>query len=132
MSERWSTVSVPAEVDVVAPDGSEIRLLAATRHASMSHCTLPPGRTTRAVRHRTVDELWYIVGGAGQVWRSGGRQDEVTDVYAGVSISIPVGTSFQFRTVGEHALVLVSATIPPWPGDHEAEHVAGPWQPDPA
>ena len=58
-----------AEYDVLAPDGSEIRLLAQTGRGSMVHCTLPPGRVSVAVAHRTVEEVWYCLEGAGQVWR---------------------------------------------------------------
>jgi mannose-6-phosphate isomerase-like protein (cupin superfamily) len=94
------------------------------------HCTLPPSRTTSVVRHRTVDELWYFLAGAGQVWRSTGHESEITDVHPGVSISIPVGTSFQFRAVEDAPLVFVITTIPPWPGEQEAEPVDGPWQPN--
>lgn len=129
MDERWKTVSVPAGVDAIAPDGSLIRLLAATSRASMVHCTLPAGTITRAMRHRTVDELWYFLGGRGQLWRSNEHESAVVDVDAGLSVSIPVGTSFQFRADETAALEFVIVTIPPWPGDQEAEQVDGPWRP---
>ncbi|MEW5919110.1 MAG: hypothetical protein AB1762_22085, partial [Gemmatimonadota bacterium] len=65
----FDTRSLPADYDVLAPDGSEIRVLCATPRASMAHGTLPPGGVSLAIRHRTVDELWYVTGGRGQVWR---------------------------------------------------------------
>ena len=53
--------------DVLAPDGSEIRLLPQTTGGSMVHCTLPPGAVSLAVTHRTVDELWYVLSGEGEL-----------------------------------------------------------------
>ena len=59
--------------DAAAPDGSEIRFLIDRRHgagrASMVHVTLPAGQVSRPVRHRTVEEIWYVLEGRGQVWR---------------------------------------------------------------
>jgi mannose-6-phosphate isomerase-like protein (cupin superfamily) len=95
---------------------------------SLAHFALPPGRVSRAVRHRTVEELWYFVGGRGQMWRrdAGGRES-VVDVEAGVSLDIPLGTAFQFRSTGEEPLAAVGTTMPPWPGDDEAVFVDGIW-----
>ena len=59
--------------DTVAPDGSEIRFLIDQHHhaqgASVVEVTLPPGQVSRPVWHRTVEEVWYILEGQGQVWR---------------------------------------------------------------
>ena len=61
------------EPDAIAPDGSEIRLLIDARHAaigaSVVEVTLPAGGVSRPVYHRTVEEIWYILEGSGQVWR---------------------------------------------------------------
>src|SRR5438309_4198551 len=94
------TARAGAIADALAPDGSEIRLLGAVRGGSVVHCTLPPRRTSRAVRHRTVEEIWYVLGGRGQVWRRQGTREEVVDVEPGVALTIPLGVYFQFRTVG--------------------------------
>jgi len=51
------------------------------------------------------------------------------DVEAGVCVTIPLGTQFQFRALGNQPLTAVSVTIPPWPGEHEARVVDGPWMP---
>ena len=121
------TVTLPQEMDVVAPDGSQIRLLATSERGSMCHCTLLPGQTSVAVRHRTVEEVWYFVSGRGEVWRRCGENETVTPVAAGVSLSIPTGCRFQFRTVGEEPLCFILVTMPPWPGAEEAVAVAGHW-----
>ena len=43
----------------------------------------------------------------------------------GESLTIPVGTSFQFRSTGAEPLTVVAITMPPWAGDQEAEAVTG-------
>ena len=123
----FETVRLREAYDVLAPDTSEIRLLANASRASMVHCTLPPGATSLAVVHRTVEEIWYCLSGAGQLWRRQGDREEVVELVAGVSITIPTGTHFQFRTVGPEPLRLIIATMPPWPGEHEAVRVADYW-----
>ena len=61
------TTALPYEYTALAPDGSEIRELVRATGGSMVHCTLPVGATSLAVTHRTVEEVWYVVGGRGQV-----------------------------------------------------------------
>jgi mannose-6-phosphate isomerase-like protein (cupin superfamily) len=123
----WATRTLPAAIDVEAPDGSEIRLLVDRPGGSMVHCSLPPGRVTRAVRHRTVEEVWYFLSGAGEVWRRAGCQEEFVQVRPGLALTIPLDTDFQFRTVGAEPLVFLIVTMPPWPGPDEAVFVEGRW-----
>lgn len=113
--------------DVMAPDGSEVRLLAASARGSMAHFRLSAGLTSKAVRHRQVEELWFFLAGAGEMWRSGDGAEETVAVRPGVSISIPPGTAFQFRARADSALEAVAVTMPPWPGMAEAEPVEGIW-----
>jgi len=118
-----------ATPDAMAPDGSEVRLLANGERASMAHFRLPPGAVARAVRHATVEEVWYFVAGRGRMWRKDETGEEVLEVYPGLSLDIPLGTAFQFRCDGDAPLEAVGATIPPWPGPDEAIFVDdGPWQ----
>ena len=113
--------------DAIAPDGSEVRLLCATTGGSMARFTLHPGAVSRAVAHRTVEELWYIVAGCGRMWRKSGKREEVIDLAAGCSLTIPMGTHFQFRCEAGAPLEAVGVTMPPWPGEDEAYAVTGPW-----
>ena len=122
------TVRLPAKHDVLAPDGSEIRDLVQTSRGSMVHCTLPPGGVSKAVAHRTVEEVWHFISGRGQVWRKSGADESVVDVEAGVSLSVETGAHFQFRNVSvEDELRFVITTMPPWPGPDEAYPVADYW-----
>jgi mannose-6-phosphate isomerase-like protein (cupin superfamily) len=118
---------VPVEADVLAPDGSEVRLLCASERGSAAHFTLAPRQTSKAIRHQTVEEIWYITAGEGQMWRSDGGREEVLDLTPGLSLTIPVGTEFQFRNLGDVAMTAVAVTMPPWPGETEAVFVEGPW-----
>ena len=42
---------------------------------------------------------------------------------------IPLGTTFQFRALGDEPLCAIGATMPPWPGPGEAVLAEGPWTP---
>jgi mannose-6-phosphate isomerase-like protein (cupin superfamily) len=95
----------------------------------MAHFELAPNQVATAVTHRTVEEIWYFLSGRGQMWRKQGERDEIVDVYPGVSLTIPLGTHFQFRNLGHESLAAVGVTMPPWPGDGEAIPVEGRWTP---
>ena len=118
---------LPSDRDTIAPDGSEIRLLASASRGSMVHCTLDPGEVSAPVAHRTVEEIWFVLEGFGQVWRREGEVETVVDVAPGVSLSIPVSVHFQFRATGDLPLKLLIVTMPPWPGNDEAYRVTGRW-----
>lgn len=113
--------------DVIAPDGSEVRILAAVSRGSMAQFTLPPGAISKPVAHRTVEEVWLVMRGQGRMWRKLGSDEETVDLCPGVSIAIPVGASFQFRNDGHEPLDCVGVTMPPWPGMDEAYEVPGVW-----
>ena len=125
----FHTRQLPADYDVLAPDGSEVRVLLAMSGGSMAHFRLPAGQISLAVAHRTVEEIWYVVSGQGEMWRKAGDFEEVTPLSPGVCLSIPVGTSFQFRAIGSDPLSVVGITMPPWPGEDEAVIVPGYWPP---
>ena len=121
------TKKLPLKYTVLAPDGSEIRELVAVNGGSMVHCTLPSGAASMAVAHKTVEEMWYFIEGRGQVWRKSDSAESVVDVEPGMSLSIGVGTRFQFRNTGDGDLRFVIVTMPPWPGEQEAERVDDYW-----
>jgi mannose-6-phosphate isomerase-like protein (cupin superfamily) len=125
----FDTLSLPQAPDVIAPDGSDVRVLLRTDRGSMAHFTLAPGQVSGAVVHRSVDEIWYVLGGRGRMWRAADGRSEVVELTAGVSLTIPVGTAFQFRCDGPDPLTVVGVTMPPWPGEQEAIVVDGAWPP---
>jgi mannose-6-phosphate isomerase-like protein (cupin superfamily) len=122
-----SAMTLPTVHDVIAPDGSEVRMLLSLTGGSMAHFRLPAGRIYRAVRHRTVEEIWYVLSGSGEMWRS--ANNEVEALFPGTCVTIQVGTSFQFRALGNEPLTAVAVTMPPRPGKGEAELTEGIWPP---
>lgn len=125
----FMTKRLPVQRDVVARDGSDVRELLVLKGGGMAHFELGPSQTSVAVTHRTVEEIWYIVQGRGELWRKLGDQEEVVPVDPGVCITIPVGTHFQFRSFGYEPLAALGVTMPPWPGEGEAYSVEGKWEP---
>jgi mannose-6-phosphate isomerase-like protein (cupin superfamily) len=125
----FATITLPAAPTVLAPDGSQVRVLLALSGGSMAHFLLPPGQIARAVRHRSVDEIWFVLGGNGAMWRAQDGSSETVELGAGVCLTIPAGTLFQFRAFPGEALEILGVTMPPWPGEAEAEFVAGVWEP---
>jgi len=126
-SEQFETMELPADFDILAPDGSEIRVLAQVSGGSMAHGSLHPGCVSRAVEHRSVEEIWYVLSGVAEIWRSNDVSEAVVLANAGMSITIPVGTRFQFRTMGEEPFRFIMCTLPPWPGEGEAMRVPEHW-----
>lgn len=123
----FSSKPLSADPDGFAPDGSEVRLLSGLPGASMAEFRLPPGAVAAAVTHRTVSELWFVLAGHGQIWRAQHDREEILDLTPGQSLTIPLGTHFQFRNAGGEALRILGVTMPPWPGPDEAVPVDGPW-----
>lgn len=126
---EFETKRLPGDPDVTAPDGSDVRILLGLEGGTMAHFELAPGQTSRAVTHRTVDEIWYILGGRGEMWRRQDGREGVTVVEPGICLTIPQGTRFQFRALEGEPLSAVAITMPPWPGEDEAVFVDGKWPP---
>ena len=125
----FATTLLPADPTAVAPDGSDVRVLLGLAAGGMAHFELAPGRTARAVTHRTVEEIWFVVAGHGEMWRKQGEREETVPLEPGVCLTIPLGTHFQFRASAAEAVSAIGITMPPWPGESEAVQVDGPWEP---
>ncbi|HEY5929933.1 MAG TPA: cupin domain-containing protein [Burkholderiales bacterium] len=126
---EFATRQLPAAPDIVAPDGSDVRVLLRTANGSMAHFELAAGRASDPIRHRTVEEIWYVLTGTGEIWRKQGEREEIVPLIPGTCITIPRGTHFQFRASAAAALGAIGITMPPWPGADEAIGVAGIWRP---
>jgi mannose-6-phosphate isomerase-like protein (cupin superfamily) len=120
---------LPLSRDAVAPDGSDVRVLLGLERGGMAQFALAPGQASTAVTHRTVSEIWYFLSGRGEMWRAQAGREEIVPVEAGVCLTIPLGTHFQFRSLGDEPLAAIGVTMPPWPGEGEAIVVPGTWQP---
>lgn len=127
--ESAETADAPV---VTAPDGAEVRpLLVLDGRGSLAVFELAPGQVTHAVSHATVQELWQVVAGRGELWRRQDGREEVHRLAPGTAVSIPLGTAFQFRADADAdgPLRITAVTMPPWPGtDTEARPEEGPWK----
>src|SRR4029450_13534855 len=79
----FESKQLPADVDAVPPDGSNVRILLGLAAGGLAHFELPPGETSVAVHHRTVEEIWYFVSGRGEIWRRHGEHEATGNVGAG-------------------------------------------------
>ncbi len=123
------TRPLPDPPSARSPAGAEIRYLVGGPTGNMIHSTVPPGQVNRATVHATVSEFWFVLSGHGEIWRRDENREEVTALESGISIDIPVGTSFQYRCTGTEPLRFLCISMPPWPGDSEATIIDGPWDP---
>jgi mannose-6-phosphate isomerase-like protein (cupin superfamily) len=86
---QFETKRAAQAPDTIAPDGSEVRLLCGLSAGGFALFSLPPGAVAKAVAHRTVEELWYVISGRGRMWRKLAGQEEIVDLAAGLSLSVP-------------------------------------------
>lgn len=100
--------------DYVAPDGSSIRLLPNATRGGLAHCSLPAGLTIPK-RHRSVEEIWSVVQGHGELWRKSAETETTVILEPGL------------RQRSELQILIV--TMPVWPGAEEAQTASGPWVP---
>lgn len=120
---------LPTTPDAKSPAGADIRFIMDGTTGNMIHSTVPPGQINRATVHKSISEFWYILEGKGEIWRKDKVEERITSLVKGVSIDIPVGTAFQYRNVGRTPLKFICISMPPWPGDDEATHLDGAWEP---
>ena len=113
---------------IIAPDGSSVRPVlteeqGATR-CSVVEVAIAPGEVSRPVFHRTVEEVWYVLEGEGEVWRCPPHAPAAAvaprPVGPGDALTIPTGWTFQFKAPAGSGLRFLCITIPAWPGMDEA------------
>lgn len=111
--------------DYLAPDKSEIRLIVEGTKGNCAHCVLPTGKTSLAIKHKTVEEIWCILLGQVEMWQKSSHEERIVELKEGVGLTIPNGNHFQFRNTGADPLCILLVTMPPWPGKDEAVFVEG-------
>lgn len=123
----FETAHISEAVEELAPDGSRVRPLLSLASGGMAQFELESGQVSKAVMHRSVEEIWLVLSGHGEIWRRKDSADSIVALEQGVCVSIPVSTEFQFRCHGDEPLRIAAVTMPPWPGGDEAVPVAGKW-----
>jgi mannose-6-phosphate isomerase-like protein (cupin superfamily) len=129
VGKPYETKTLGAAIDAVAPDGTAARMLLSLAGGSMAHFELPAGAVSHAVTHRTVEEIWFVLNGRGSIWRRQAGLERIDPLAPGTSLTIPLGTAFQFCADAGLPLAFVAITMPPWPGTDEALPATGPWTP---
>jgi mannose-6-phosphate isomerase-like protein (cupin superfamily) len=115
---RAMRVIVDAERSAFATlDGSLVRELVqvgdGARNQSLAEATVPPGGETIEHLHRTSEEIYRFVSGAGRIVLGG----EAADVRAGDMVLIPAGVRHKLMNRGAEPLVLLCACSPPYSDD---------------
>lgn len=123
----FETTRVSDVAEELAPDGSRVRPLLSLALGGMARFELEAGQISKAIMHRSVEEIWLVLSGRGQIWRRNEAKESIVELEVGVCVSIPVHTAFQFRCRGAKSLRIAAVTMPPWPGGDEAVQVAGKW-----
>ena len=123
------TVTIPDNYQHTSPAGAEVRVLMNDNNGGIAHCTLRNNKISKTVRHKTVSEFWHILSGKGAIWRKDKTGESITPLETGITIDIPLGTDFQYRS-SDSDLVFICITMPPWPGSNEVTYVEkGAWEP---
>ena len=104
---------LPADPDTTAPAGSQVRVLLSLAAGSAAHFQLAPAAVSRAGCHRAVEEIRCILAGCGEMWRRDGTREEVVALKPDLCLTIPAGTSFQFRATGDSSLSAFEASAGP-------------------
>jgi mannose-6-phosphate isomerase-like protein (cupin superfamily) len=109
------TVRLEDREAFITADGSSIRELAGIPsgnaiNQSLAEATVPPGGETVEHFHRTSEEIYYFVGGAGRM-RLG---EQEADVRAGDTVVIAPGLRHKLFNPGAEPLVLLCCCSPPY------------------
>ena len=99
----------------VTADGSLIREVAGipsgnAKHQSVAEATVPPGGETVEHYHRTTEEVYLFVSGAGRMQLG----DDEADVRAGDTVVIKPGVRHKLWNPGPDPLVLLCCCAPPY------------------
>ncbi len=115
-----------AAPDVTAPDGSAVYVLVdgarGASRLSLAEAVVGPGERTACVSHKTIEEVWYVLRGAGVFHRAlpDGSGAEEVKIKAGDAVLIPTGHRFWVENTGAGELAFLCCDAPGWPGHEEA------------
>ena len=124
---EFDTKKLSAAPDVTAPDGSDVRILLGLQGGGMAHFELQPRPDvqSRYPPHGRRDLVFSRRPRSNVAAAERPRGNR--GVEPGVCLTIPLGTHFQFRALGDEPLAAIAVTLPPWPGEDEAYPVEGRW-----
>lgn len=125
---KFDIKQVSKEKPFISDDGSVIRNLTPMGNVQSVHCSLPKGGVIQASRHKTVEQIWYVISGEGEMWLKDQDGLETESKLApGTAITVPLGYAFQFRNTGKKDLEIFIVNTTPWSGDGELIPVENHW-----
>lgn len=109
--KRWQADSTPERANRVhwrhprgqtgiRSPGHLTRVFPPSRTKACAFCTLHAGETPRAMPHRSVEEILFVLQGRGQPWRKRGAAKQVVNLVPGSCAAILTGVHGQFRNSG--------------------------------
>jgi mannose-6-phosphate isomerase-like protein (cupin superfamily) len=110
------TAALPATPDYTsASGGAEIRLLPNFPAGEIAHAVTRPGQISDAAVLDVVTEMFFVLGGEGQLWRSNGENEQVVTLRPGRLTLTPPGILFQYCCTHEtEALRFLVISAPCW------------------
>lgn len=88
------------ELAVHAEPYADYRQIFETGRLNVTHVRIHPGDTVPTHTHRDEDQVYHVISGTGYVVLDGER----TDVSAGSSVLIPLGTAHEITNTGSEPL----------------------------
>lgn len=89
-----------ADLEIAPYDYADYRPIFETSRLNVTHVHIHPGQTVPAHTHADEDQIYFVVSGSGFVVLDGVR----TDVSAGSSVMIPLGTEHEITNTGSEPL----------------------------
>ena len=100
-----------ADLAVEPQPYADYRPIFETDRLNVTHVRIHPGETVPAHTHQDEDQIYHVISGTGFVVLDGER----TEVSAGSSVLIPLGTEHEITNTGEDVLdyVFFVVFVPP-------------------
>lgn len=122
--------TLAAAPDAESPDGgAEIRYILSSPEGELTHAVCPAGSTSGTHLLPTLDEAYFVLGGAGEIWRASDDREAVTRLRPGRWVAMPAGMRFQYRANLGSSLVFLVVVLPQWRADLFQVVEGGRWTP---
>jgi len=118
LSDPWMTVVPKPQPDMISPGGAMVYHLIHVPGGALSRVVVQPGMVSTGGRLEGIEDTFFILSGTGQIWRceSNGPvlREETVALRPGVTVTIPSGVAFQYRSHPEEPLVFLEIVAPGW------------------
>jgi mannose-6-phosphate isomerase-like protein (cupin superfamily) len=112
---QLSLHALSAAPDAISPDGgAEIRHILVSPGGDLTHAVCPVGSTSGVHHLPDLDEAYFVLSGAGEIWRETEERDAVTALCPGRWVAMPAGMRFQYRANLGSTIVFLVVVLPSW------------------